>query len=92
MSGESNERPALAAIGHELRNVLATIRGHAQLARRRLRRLDQPAALPLARHLDRITERTDAAAALVDDLDRAASTGPPAAGNGAESSAPDGDG
>lgn len=63
------EREAfLAAISHDLKNPLATIRGAAQLVQRRLARIGQPEAARQAAQLDAITASAVRMTALLDEL------------------------
>ncbi len=60
----------LSSAAHDLKTPLTGIRGQAQLAQRRLARLDAPVAAtaPLAEQLARIQEGTDAMLALINEL------------------------
>jgi PAS domain S-box-containing protein len=58
----------LTAVVHDLKTPLTGIRGHAQLAARRLARLALPASTPLAEHLAQIEAGTRRLARLIDEL------------------------
>ena len=58
----------LAAVVHDLKSPLTSIRGHAQLAVRRLDRLDLPPDAPLAEHLAQIEAGTRRLGRLIDEL------------------------
>jgi PAS domain S-box-containing protein len=58
----------LSAVVHDLKTPLTSIRGHAQLAARRLARLRLPASAPLTEHLAQIEASTQRLARLIDEL------------------------
>ncbi len=58
----------LTAVVHDLKTPLTGIRGHAQLAARRLARLRLPAGTPLTEHLAQIEAGTQRLARLIDEL------------------------
>jgi PAS domain S-box-containing protein len=58
----------LAAVVHDLKTPLTSIRGHAQLAARRLARLHLPAGAPVSEHLVQIEAGTQRLARLIDEL------------------------
>jgi PAS domain S-box-containing protein len=58
----------LSSAAHDLKTPLTSIRGQAQLAQRRLTRLDTPETAPALVQLARIQEGTDAMVGLIDEL------------------------
>jgi len=58
----------LSSAAHDLKTPLTSIRGQAQLAQRRLTRLDNPETAPALVQLARIQEGTDAMVGLIDEL------------------------
>jgi signal transduction histidine kinase/CheY-like chemotaxis protein len=58
----------LSSAAHDLKTPLTTVRGHAQLAERRLARLDNPAAEPVRGHLAVVLQGTDAMLGLINEL------------------------
>ena len=58
----------LSAAAHDLKTPLTSIRGQAQLAQRRLARLDTPETTPVLAQLARIQESSDAMVGLIDEL------------------------
>jgi signal transduction histidine kinase len=58
----------LSSAAHDLKTPLTSIRGQAQLAQRRLARLDTPETAPVLVQLARIQEGTDAMVGLIDEL------------------------
>jgi signal transduction histidine kinase len=57
-----------SAAAHDLKTPLTSIRGQAQLAQRRLARLDTPETAPVLAQLARIQESSDAMVSLIDEL------------------------
>jgi signal transduction histidine kinase len=58
----------LSAAAHDLKTPLTSIRGQAQLAQRRLARLDTPETAAVLAQLARIQESADAMVSLIDEL------------------------